>query len=84
MGGVDLDDVADELYAVPPEHFIARRREYEQQARSHGDRALATAVGALLGWRASGEQWTSVPFRATPGVAVRPDGGVGLAVSLTL
>lgn len=42
-----------------------------------------TAIGALLGWRMSGERWADVPFRATPSVAVRP-GGVGVALSLRL
>jgi hypothetical protein len=44
---VDLDDVADELYAVPPEEFVATRSARVDDARAAGDRALAKAVGAL-------------------------------------
>lgn len=43
-----------------------------------------TAIGALLGWRVSGERWDDVPFRATPSVAVRPGCGVAVAMSLRL
>ena len=46
-GGVDLDDVADELYEVPPEEFIAARTARVEEARADGDRALAKAIGAL-------------------------------------
>jgi outer membrane murein-binding lipoprotein Lpp len=44
---VDLDEVADGLYSVPPGEFIAARREREQQARADGDRSLASAIGSL-------------------------------------
>jgi hypothetical protein len=44
---VDLEDVADELYGLPPEEFIAARREREAQARAAGDRALAKEIAAL-------------------------------------
>jgi hypothetical protein len=44
---VDLDEVADELYGVPPEEFVATRRERERQARADGDRVLATSIAAL-------------------------------------
>lgn len=44
---VDFDDAADELYRVPPEEFIALRRERQDQARAVGDRALAKDIGAL-------------------------------------
>ncbi len=44
---MDLEEVADELYAVPPGEFIARRQERVQQARADGDRGLAQAIGAL-------------------------------------
>lgn len=43
----DLAEVAAELYAVEPEEFVAARTEQVKQARSDGDRALATAVSAL-------------------------------------
>jgi hypothetical protein len=44
---VDADDVADELYALPPEEFIAARREREARARSAGDRELAKEIAGL-------------------------------------
>src|SRR5215218_3347247 len=45
--GVDLDEVADELYAVPPEEFIALRTARQNDARAGEDKGLATAIGAL-------------------------------------
>jgi outer membrane murein-binding lipoprotein Lpp len=44
---VDLDEVADELYTLPPDGFMAARREREQQARAEGDRELAKALASL-------------------------------------
>jgi hypothetical protein len=44
---VDLDEVADELYGVHPEEFIAARRAREEEARADGDRMLAKAIGSL-------------------------------------
>ena len=44
---MDLDEVADELYAVPPEEFVATRSARVDDARAAGDRALAKAIGAL-------------------------------------
>jgi hypothetical protein len=44
---VDADDVADELYALPPDEFIAARREREAQARAAGDRDLAKEIAGL-------------------------------------
>ena len=44
---MDLDDVADELYGLPPEEFMPARTTYEQQARADGDRALAAEIKAL-------------------------------------
>jgi hypothetical protein len=44
---VDLDEVADELYEVPPEEFIALRTDRGNQAKADGDRALAKEIGAL-------------------------------------
>lgn len=41
-------------------------------------------IGGLLGWRSSGEQWASVPLPASPSVAVRPGGAVGVTLSLKL
>jgi hypothetical protein len=44
---MDLDSVADELYAVLPQQFVARRAELVTAARAEGDRPLAAAIGAL-------------------------------------
>ncbi|SFL32772.1 hypothetical protein [Geodermatophilus ruber] len=44
---MDLDEVADELYEVPPEEFTALRKQRQDDARAEGDRALARAVGGL-------------------------------------
>lgn len=44
---MDLDEVADELYSLPPDGFMAARREREQQARAEGDKELAKAIGSL-------------------------------------
>ncbi|WNV74332.1 hypothetical protein [Geodermatophilus sp. DSM 44513] len=44
---MDLDGVADELYAVPPEEFVAVRTQRQHEARAAGDRTLAREVGAL-------------------------------------
>jgi hypothetical protein len=54
---VDLDDVAEELYRLPPEEFIAARREREAQARAAGDRALAADIAALA--KPSTAAWVS-------------------------
>jgi hypothetical protein len=42
-----LDEVADELYGVPPEEFIAARTAARDRAKEAGDKELAKAVGAL-------------------------------------
>jgi hypothetical protein len=44
---VDLDEVADELYGLPPGEFVAARTEAARRARTAGDRALAGGIGAL-------------------------------------
>jgi hypothetical protein len=44
---VSLSDAADELYGADPSTFVARRTELVKQARSAGDKALATQIGAL-------------------------------------
>ena len=43
----ELADVAAELYAVPPEDFVAARTEHVKHAREEKNRALATAVSKL-------------------------------------
>jgi DNA repair exonuclease SbcCD ATPase subunit len=47
MGPDPLVDVAAELYALPPEEFIAARDEAVKRARLSGDRRLAAAIGKL-------------------------------------
>jgi hypothetical protein len=44
---VDLDEVADELYEVPPEEFIAVRTTRQDEAKAEGDKALAKEIGSL-------------------------------------
>jgi hypothetical protein len=52
---VDIESVADELYGLEPEEFIARRSELAAEARQSGDRQLATEIGKLR--RASVAAW---------------------------
>jgi hypothetical protein len=42
-----LDQVAEDLYGVPPEEFIAARTAARDRARGAGDKELAVAVAAL-------------------------------------
>lgn len=44
---MELDEVADELYAVPPDEFMALRTARQEDARAAGDRALVKAIGGL-------------------------------------
>jgi hypothetical protein len=44
---VELDEVADELYEVPPEEFVAARTARQNEAKDGGDKALAKEIGAL-------------------------------------
>ncbi|WP_347057473.1 hypothetical protein ABC795_12270 [Blastococcus sp. HT6-30] len=44
---MDLDQVADELYEVAPEEFVALRKQRQDEARADGDKALAKEIGAL-------------------------------------
>lgn len=43
----DVDRLTDALYTVPPEEFVAARAAVVAEARSHGSRDVARAVGAL-------------------------------------
>ena len=52
---MDADEVADELYALPPEQFTAARNARAQEAKAAGDRETAARITALrkptvLGW----------------------------------
>jgi hypothetical protein len=44
---VTLDDVADELYSLPPEEFVTTRTAREQAAKADGDKELAAAIKQL-------------------------------------
>jgi DNA repair exonuclease SbcCD ATPase subunit len=44
---VRLDEVARELYAAPPDRFVAARNEYARQARQAGDQKLADDLRKL-------------------------------------
>jgi hypothetical protein len=44
---VDYDEVADELYGLHPDEFMAVRNAREQEARADGDRSLAADIKAL-------------------------------------
>ena len=44
---MEFDDVADELYEVTPEEFVALRKQRQDQAKADGDKALAKEIGAL-------------------------------------
>lgn len=44
---MDLGSIAHDLYSVPPQDFIAARRESVAAARSAGDPALGKAIGEL-------------------------------------
>jgi len=43
----DLEDAAEQLYALAPEEFVGARSALVKQARAARDRPLATAIGAL-------------------------------------
>lgn len=44
---MDLSEIARDLYAVPPDEFIAARKESVAAARAGGDAELSKAIGAL-------------------------------------
>ncbi|MEV5384602.1 hypothetical protein [Streptomyces sp. NPDC052721] len=54
---MDLDTVADELYGLRPEEFVAARDRRALDARKAGDQALAKEIGALR--RPSLAAWVS-------------------------
>ncbi len=47
MGVPDLDDAADELYALAREDFTPRRKELAKEAKNAGDAKLAAAIDKL-------------------------------------
>ncbi len=44
---MDFDEVADALYEVLPEDFVAVRKARQEEAKDDGDKALAKEIGAL-------------------------------------
>jgi hypothetical protein len=44
---MELEEVADELYEVPPEDFIELRTARQDEAKAEGDKAMAKAIGSL-------------------------------------
>ncbi len=44
---MELDEVADELYEVAPEEFIAVRTARQDEAKAEGDKTLAKQIGSL-------------------------------------
>ena len=58
LGMPDIDEVADELYGLPPEEFTAARTRHEKEAKAAGDRAAAAEIHGLAkptvtGWLAN-------------------------------
>lgn len=47
MASVDVDEIADRLYALPPEEFTQARNEAERELRRAGERDQADQVKAL-------------------------------------
>jgi hypothetical protein len=43
----DIDEIADELYGLPPEEFTAARTQYEKDAKAAGNRDEAARIHAL-------------------------------------
>lgn len=57
MDGVDLDAVADELYALEPGEFTAARTDREKAAKAAGDKELAKQIHQLR--KPTGTAWLS-------------------------
>ena len=47
LGGVDLMEAADELYGLRPDEFVGRRAELAAEAKSAGDKGLASEITKL-------------------------------------
>ena len=43
----DIEEVADELYGLPPEEFTAARTRFEKEAKAAGDREVAARIHAF-------------------------------------
>ncbi|KUN79342.1 hypothetical protein AQJ66_28925 [Streptomyces bungoensis] len=67
---MELDAVAEELYGLRPEEFVAARDRFAAQARSSGDRSLAREIAALR--RPSLAAWVSNLLVRRRSAEVRP------------
>ncbi|MEU2055036.1 hypothetical protein [Streptomyces bungoensis] len=67
---MELDAVAEELYGLRPEEFVAARDRFAAQARSSGDRSLAKEIAALR--RPSLAAWVSNLLVRRRSAEVRP------------
>jgi hypothetical protein len=76
---VDLESVADELYAGSPDDFVAQRKDRAAAARAAGDRPLAKAITALR--RPTRSAWlvNLLAFKAADEVTALLDLGAALA-----
>lgn len=75
---MDFDEIADELYGLPPEEFTAARDERAAAAREASDRELATRIGKLR--RPTQAAWLANLLTRNRGAEL--DGLLGLAASL--
>jgi hypothetical protein len=75
---VDLDTVADELYALSPEEFTAARTAREKEAKGSGDKELAAQIHAL--GKPNQAAWLANQLARQHGDELRPllDLGAGL------
>ncbi|MFE0389563.1 hypothetical protein ACFW1F_36705, partial [Streptomyces bungoensis] len=67
---MELDAVAEELYGLRPEEFVAARDRCAARARASGDRALAKEIAALR--RPSLSAWVSNLLVRRRSAEVRP------------
>ncbi len=75
---MDFDEIADELYGLPPEEFTSTRDERVAAAREAGDRELATKIGKLR--KPTQAAWLANLLTRNRGAEL--DGLLGLAASL--
>lgn len=67
---MDLGSVADELYGLPPEEFIAARTAREKEAKAAGDKELARQIHAL--GKPNQVAWLANQLARRHGEEVRP------------
>ncbi len=69
---MDLDAVADELYALWPAEFTAARTAREKEARAEGDKALAAQIKAGVSWQSEGGTTFALDLPGVPASAATP------------